>query len=170
MQKLMGFRNASLIALAIAGFQFSGTAAVADTQTIDQSGYWEAVTDTAPNGDAICGVRTHMRNGGELRLMVLDGGVHLVAHDPNWSMRADARPRVYVNVDGDVFRGNAVAADRTTLVVPGLTMSFLEQFIDGYSMDADLGGVRWTVNLRGSSRATSAMVECVTSADGGARS
>jgi hypothetical protein len=167
MHKLAWLKTISAAAVTIAGLQLSGTAANADTQVIDRSSYWEATTDPGPNGKTVCGVRSHMTNGAELRLLVVDDEVHMVAHDPGWSMRSNAALPVSVNVDGDVYRGRALATDPRTLLMQGLTMDFLQQFVDGISMTADLGGYRWSVSLIGSSRATSAMVQCVTAARSG---
>jgi len=134
------------------------------TATINQYDYWASVVDTDDDGDRICGVRTHMENGAELRLMVINGGVHLVAHDPAWHMRADTTANVTISVDDETYTGKAQAIDGQTLLVANLTMDFLQQFIVGDQMLANFGGVHWTVSLIGSSRATNDMGSCIAAA------
>jgi hypothetical protein len=48
--------------------------------------------------------------------------------------------------------------------VRNLSPDFLEEFTNGRRMEADFGGAHWTVSLAGSSRATSAMGECMAAA------
>jgi hypothetical protein len=131
------------------------------TATISQYDYWASVVDTDDDGQRICGVRTHMDGGGELRLMVIDGGVHLVAHDPGWHMRTDTTSDVTIDVDDQTFTGTARVIDGQTLMVVNLSRDFLQQFIDGDQMLVNFGGVRWTVSLIGSGRATGDMGSCI---------
>jgi hypothetical protein len=86
--------------------------------------------------------------------------VHLVARDPAWHMTANNTVRVSISIDGDRFNGTATALDSQTLVVENLTEEFLDEFIAGQTMLADFGGVRWTLDLTGSSDATSDMIDC----------
>jgi hypothetical protein len=138
-------------------------AAGARADTIDTHGYWTSVVDTVDQ-EQVCGVRTRMDNGAELRLLVSDGDVYLVAHDPRWHVPPRSQVRVTVSVDGSGYDGRATAIDGQTLVVQRLSDAFLDHFVDGNTMVADFGGVRWNVDLTGSSDATSDMIACVKAA------
>ena len=107
-----------------------------------------------------------MSNGAELRLMVLNNAIHMTAFDPNWTMPASGTSKVTISVDGDTYRGKAEVVSPRLLLVSNLSNDFLEQFIGGYNMVTDFGGVRWTVSLIGSSSATSAMADCIRAARG----
>jgi hypothetical protein len=170
MRKLTWLKNLAVNAVTIIGLELAGSAPVNATEAVGQHGYWTTVSDTGGDGDAICGVRTQMTNGAELRLMVVGEEVQLVAYDPTWAMPADGETRVSITVDGEVYRGKAVAYDAKTLVVRNLTPDFLEEFMNGRKMEADFGGAHWTVSLIGSSRATSAMGECMAAARRGVTS
>jgi hypothetical protein len=150
------------VAAALLGYLGLGTAqqAAAD-DTINQYGYWASVLDTTSDGHRICGVRTDLDGGAQLRLMVVGDAVHLVAHDPNWDLPDNATSRVMIVVDDQTFNGTAEVVDGQTLLVTNLTKDFLEQFVDGSEMLANFGGVRWSVNLVGSGRATSDMASCI---------
>lgn len=161
MRKLTWLKNLAVNAVTIIGLELAGSAPVSAAEAVGQHGYWTTVSDTSGDGEAICGVSTQMTNGAELRLLVVGEEVHMVAYDPTWTMPADGEARVTIIVDGEVYRGRAVAHDAKTLVVRNLTPDFLEEFMNGMKMEADFGGARWTVSLIGSSRATSAMGECM---------
>ena len=164
MSTLIWLKNLAVNAVTIIGLELAGSVPVGATETIGQHGYWAAVSDTGRDGDAICGVRTLMTNGAELRLMAVGDEVQLVADDPAWTMPADGAARVSIAVNGEVYHGKAVAADFRTLVVRNLSSDFLEEFMNGMKMEADFGGAHWTVSLIGSSQAASAMGECMAAA------
>jgi hypothetical protein len=164
MRTITWLKNFIVTAVAIIGLELAGSAPVDAGETIGHDGYWSAIVDTGRDGDTICGVRTSMTNGAELRLMVLGDDVHLVAYDPAWTMPADGETRVAITVDGEQYRGKAVAADARTLVVRNLTPDFLEDFMNGRTLEANFGGAQWTVSLVGSSRAASGMGGCVAAA------
>jgi hypothetical protein len=144
-----------------------GTGAAFATATINEYGYWASTLDTDDFGHRVCGVRTRMDGGGELRLMVINRAVHLVVHDPKWHMHYGDSFHVAIDVDEDRFRGNGQAVDSQTLLVESLSDDFLGQFIDGSQMVGNFGGVRWSVNLAGSSRATGDMGSCLAMVQGG---
>ena len=144
-----------------------GARAASATATINDYGYWASTLDTDSAGHQVCGVRTRMDGGGELRLMVINGAVHLIVHDPKWNMHYGDSFRVAIDVDEDRFRGNGQAVDSQTLLVESLSDNFLGQFIDGSQIVASFGGVRWRVSLAGSSRATGDMGSCLAMAKGG---
>jgi hypothetical protein len=164
MSTLSRLKNLAFNAVAIIGLELAGSAPASATEAVGQNGYWAAVSPTGNDGGAACGVRTQMTDGAELRLIVVGDEVHLVAYDPAWAMPADAAARVSIDVDGEVYRGSATAADPNTLVVRNLSPEFLEEFMNGRKMEANFAGARWTVSLIGSSRAASAMAECVAGA------
>lgn len=164
MPTLNWLKNLTVNAIAIIGLELAGTAPVAATETAGQYGYWAAASDTGKDGDTVCSVWTQMTNGAELRLMVMGDEVHLVAYDPTWTMQTDGAARVSIDVDGEVYTGKALATDPNTLVVQNLSADFVEEFMNGMRMEANFGGARWTVSLIGSSRATSAMSECMAAA------
>jgi hypothetical protein len=169
MRKITWLKNLAVNAVAIIGLELAGHAPVNAAEAIGQHGYWTAVSDTGTGegGDTVCGVRTQMTNGAELRLVRVGQEVHLIAYDPTWTMPADGETRVAITIDGEVYRGRAEAADANTLVVRNLTPDFLEEFMNGMKMEADFGGAHWTVSLIGSSRATSAMGDCMPTAQRG---
>jgi hypothetical protein len=138
-----------------------GGPVVADTTTLHEYGYWASTLDTTDDGHRACGVRTEMQGGGELRLIVFDQDVHLIAHDPDWSMHRGDTLRVQVYIDGEGFKGVARVVNSETLMVTNLSEHFLDQFIDGTQMVASFGGVRWNVSLVGSSRAIDDMQACI---------
>jgi hypothetical protein len=138
-----------------------GAQPAAATSTITQYGYWASTLDTDDDGHRVCGVRTRMDGGGELRLMVIGGAVHLVAHDPRWHMRYGDSFHVAIGVDDGMFGGNGQAVDGQTILVKSLSNNFLGQFIEGGQMVANFGGVRWSVSLVGSGRATGDMGACL---------
>jgi hypothetical protein len=153
-------------ALLIAGAALLGCAglgprAASATATINDYGYWASTLDTDDAGRRVCGVRTRMDGGGELRLLVIDGAVHLVVHDPKWHMLYGDSFRVAIDVDGVRFEGSGQAVDSRTPLVESLSSNFLGQFIDGSQMVANFGGVHWRVSLAASSRATSDMGSCL---------
>jgi hypothetical protein len=129
--------------------------------------YWTSVVGTS-GGQQVCGVRTTMTDGGRLALMVVNNEVHMVAYDPRWNVTEGNTVVVTVSVDGDLFRGNATVTDQHTLVLANLSDRFLREFIDGNDMVTDFGGVRWNVDLTGSSNATDDMIGCVREAGSGA--
>lgn len=161
MHMITNWRRYLAAATVLAALGVGAAQPAAATTVISDYGYWTSVVDSDGSGQRICGVRTQMRGGGELRLMVIGGKVHLVARHPDWSMRSGETVRVAVAVDGDMFRGDANVLDGQTLVVMGLSRDFLDEFIDGSRMEANFGGVRWSVNLAGTSRATSDMGACL---------
>lgn len=167
MQTIIWFKNFIVTAVTIVGLELAGSSPAGAAETIGQHGYWTAILDTGRDGQGICGVRTQMTNGAELRLVVIGDEVHLVAYDPTWTMPADGEARVAINVDGEVYNGKAVAADARTLVVHNLTADFVEDFLNGLTMEANFGGARWTVSLVGSSRAAIGMGGCVAAAHRG---
>jgi hypothetical protein len=170
MRTFTWLKDIAFNAVAIIGLQLPGSASGAAAETMGQHGYWIAVSDTGPTGDAVCGVRTQMTNGAELRLLLVGDEVQLVAYDPTWAMPANGATRVSINIDGEVYRGRAMAADPKTLVVRDLSADFLDEFMNGMRMEADFGGAQWTVSLIGSGRATSAMADCMAAARRGVTS
>ncbi len=140
-----------------------GARAASAATTIDDHGYWASTLDTDGSGHQVCGVRTRMDGGGELRLLIVDGAVHLVVHDPKWHMHYGDSFHVTIDVDEDRFRGSGQAVDSQTLLVESLSDDFLRQFIDGSQIVANFGGVRSRVSLSGSSRATGDLGSCLAS-------
>ena len=167
MSKFTWFGRVMAAAVTIGCVEIATLAPVGATETINQYGYWSVVTDTDDDGSAICGVRTSMNNGGELRLMVIGNQVHMVAHNPSWTMRAKGDLPVVLNVDGESYGGSASIVDPETLVVVNLSRDFLADFMEGNNLVADFGSVHWAVSLTGSSRATNAMGACVVAAQRG---
>ena len=135
--------------------------AIAETTTLHQYGYWASTIDADDSGHRACGVRTEMKGGGELRLVVLYNDVHLVAHDPDWNMRRGETLPVRVDIDGAGFNGIARVVNSQTLMVTDLTVQFLDQFVDGTQMVANFAGIRWNVSLIGSTRAVEDMHSCM---------
>lgn len=135
----------------------------AATTTLHEHDYWASTLDTDEDGHHACGVRTEMRGGGELRLMVIDNDLHLIAHDPDWNLRRGDMVRVLVYIDSDGFAGVARVVNNETLMVTNLSEHFLDQFIDGTQMVMNFGGNRWQVSLIGSSRAIGDMQACIAS-------
>jgi hypothetical protein len=167
MGTLTWFGRVMAAAVTVGCVELATLAPVGATETINQYGYWSVVTDTDDDGSAICGVRTAISNGGELRLMVIGNQVHMVARNPAWTMRGKGDLRIVLNVDGESYGGSASIVDPQTLVVVNLSRDFLADFMEGNNLVADFGSVRWAVSLAGSSRATSAMGECVVAAQRG---
>jgi hypothetical protein len=167
MRTLTWLKNLAVNTVTIIGLELAGSAPVGASESMSQHGYWGVVTTTGDDGRAICGVRTQMTDGAELRLIAIGEELQLVAYDPAWTMPADGAARVSIAVDGEVYHGKAVASDSNTLVVHNLSADFLEEFINGMKMEADFGGAHWTVSLIGSSRATSAMGQCMAAASRG---
>jgi hypothetical protein len=161
MRKLTWLKNLAVNAVTIIGLELAGHVPAGAAEAIGQHGYWVAVSDIAGDDDAACGISTQMTNGAELRLMRVGEEVHLMAYDPTWALPEDGETRVSIDIDGEVYRGRAVASGPSTLVVHNLTPDFLEEFMNGMKMEADFGGAHWTVSLVGSSRATSAMGDCM---------
>ncbi len=117
--------------------------------------------------DGVCGVRTRMNDGGELRLEIGESGIDLVATDPSWDMTPGQTTRISIDIDGRRFNGKGNADSSTVLRVSDLTESFVDAFIVGDWMTATLGGVRWNVDLSGSALATDDMVACASHAGSG---
>jgi hypothetical protein len=136
-------------------------AALAETTTLHEYGYWASTLDITDKGQRACGVRTEMRGGGELRLMVFNDDVLFIAHDPDWNLQRGDTLRVRVYIDGEGFNAIARVVNSETLMVTNLTEHFLDQFIDGTQLVAVFGGVRWNVSLIGSSRAIKDMQSCI---------
>ncbi len=161
-QMMLG-RFAATVALAgYIGFFATPRANATETAMIAQHGYWSSVVDTTDDGRHMCGVRTRMTNGGELRLEVIDDEIHLIAHDDRWHMMTNGTSHVTITVDGEDFTGDGKAVNGQTLVVASLTRGFIERFMDGDEMIANFGGVRWDVNLVGSSQVAAEMAACAT--------
>lgn len=139
----------------------NGPAPAAAADILAQSGYWQTVSDTAKDGTPMCGVRTTLSNGAELRLIVVDNTIHLVAFDPAWSLPKTGSADVAINVDHASYRGHAEVGGPRTLIIEGLTPDFLSRFIGGSKMEANFGGIRWSISLFGSSGATTAMAGCL---------
>ena len=146
---------------ALLGLLWLSGQAAAETTTLHEYGYWASTLDTTDSGQRACGVRTEMRGGGELRLIVFNDDVHLVAHDPDWNLQRGDNLRVRVYIDGEGFNGIARVVNSETLMVTNLTEHFLDQFIDGTQLIANFGSVRWNVSLVGSSRAIDDMQNCM---------
>jgi hypothetical protein len=120
----------------IVGLELAGSAPASAGEAIKQHGYWSAILHTGDNGAPVCGVRTQMTNGAELRLIVIADEVQLVAYDPAWTIPQNSAARVSIDVDGEVYRGSAVASDASILVMGSLTPDFLEEFMNGLRMEA----------------------------------
>jgi hypothetical protein len=133
-----------LAAAALLGCIWLVARPVAATTTINEYGFWASTVDTDDDGNRVCGVRTRMHGGGELRLLVIDGDVHLIAHDPDWNLRHGISFGVKIDVDDESHSGTGTPVDSKTLMVMNLSSDFLGQFIDGIEMVANFGGVRWT--------------------------
>lgn len=156
-----GLSRSLLAGAALLGCLWLGTQPAGATTTIHEYGYWARTLDTDDDGNRVCGVRTEMHGGGELRLMVIDGDVHLIAHDPDWDMHRGDTYAVRIFVDNESFSGTGRAVDSETLMVKNLSNHFLDQFTDGMQMVASFGGIRWRVSLVGSSRAMDDMQTCI---------
>jgi len=128
--------------------------------------YWSSVVAHV-DGHPVCGVRTNMTDGANLRLMTVDNQVRMIAFNPYWTMRPGNTVAVTVSIDGDIFRGSASVVDGQTLVLPNLTRNFFGAFRDGDDMVADFGGIRWHVGLAGSTAATDDMFQCIQEAGSG---
>lgn len=159
MQTRISFRRIAATAALLAGLSLGATLP-AGAATIGSYGYWTSVVNTA-DGQPVCGVRTQMNDGAELRLLVINDEVHLLARDPGWHMTTGDTSHVALNIDGHSFDGEGTAIDGQTLMVTDLTDAFITRFIGGTTMLADFGGVHWNVSLVGSGRATGAMGACV---------
>jgi len=157
----LGRSRGLLAAAALLGCLGLATQPAGATMTIHEYGYWASTVDTDDEGNRVCGVRTTMHGGGELRLMVIDGDVHLIAHDPDWNMTRNDTYPVRIYLDKESFNGSGRAIGNDTLLVKNLSNHFLDRFIDGMQMSADFGGIRWRVSLVGSSRAMDDMQECI---------
>lgn len=135
----------------------------ARAETLARPGSWSSFTATARDGRPVCGVRTRLPDGAELRIVAdNEGDVHLIAHSPGWAIKIQGEARVSISMDRDIYVGAASVANSSTLVIESLTAGFLARFIHGTSMKADFGGVRWSVGLYGSGRAAAEMVTCAT--------
>jgi hypothetical protein len=138
------------------------TAARADT--IGQHGRWSVFADTTRDGGQVCGVRTALPDGAELRIVAADQDMHLVVYNPGWTIRTAGEAKVAISMDRDTYVGRAAVAGPNTLVVESLTTDFLARFMNGNTMIANFGGVRWAVDLTGSGRAAAAMAACAVAA------
>jgi hypothetical protein len=160
MLKRLGRVAAGAAVAAAIGLVAVGPARAGGTTTIAEHGYWSTVVDMTDDGVRVCGVRTHMHDGGELRLEVIDNDIHLFAHDDNWHLARGGTTRVLITINGHGFTGTAKALDGQTLVIGSLTRRFVYAFMDGDELLADFGGVQWDVSLEGSRQATGEMAAC----------
>ncbi len=126
------------------------------------AGVWTVLAQSGSGGRE-CGVATHLANGADLRLVVADGGVRLIAHHPGWMLPA-GQADVTVTMGRDAFVGSASVIDRSTLAVEDLSGDFLRRFIAAPVMTTDFGGIRWRVDLRASDSAAWALASCASAA------
>jgi len=166
MTNFPSFRRTATLAAVLATLTIGTAAPTLATDTLETHGFWSSVVDTDRDGTRICGVRTRMESGGELRLLVIGDQILLAAYDSHWHMAADGNVRTTIAIDAAAYRGEAKAVDGQTLLVVGLTKSFVVDFMDGDLMVANFGGVRWRISLAGSAQATADMAACVTAAGG----
>ncbi len=169
MNTMMSFRRIAAAAALLGTASLLTAAPAAAEDVLFSHALWTSVV-YHDAGQLVCGVRTRMDQGGEVRLRVIDDQVDMVVVDPAWHLQTGATYRVKISIDGEMFNGKASAANSEALVVGGLTERFLDYFIQGDSMLADWGGVRWDINLAGSGRATDDMLNCVRAARSGADS
>jgi len=167
MSNVRSFRRIAALAAVLAPLAVGTALPAHATSTLETHGLWSSVVDTDSDGNRICGVRTRMDGNAELRLLVIGDRIHLVAFDSDWHMRADSTVHTTVDIDDAGYRGDAKVIDGQTLMVVGLTRSFVADFMAGDEMVANFGGVRWRVNLEGSAQATADMAACVAAVSGG---
>lgn len=164
MRNIIWFKNVIATTVSIIGLERAGHAPEGAAETIGSHGHWTSIDDTCDDGHGTRGVRTQMTGGAELRLAVIGREVRLIAYDPAWNMPVDGEARVTIKLDNEVYNGKGVAADARTLVVHDLTADFVEDFMNGLTMEANFGGAHWTVSLIGSNRAATGMGGCVAAA------
>jgi hypothetical protein len=149
--------------MAVAGSVLAGVAMPAGAATADRQDRWDSVS-----GAGICGLHTSVGNGGDFALVVAHDALHLLARDPSWHMHPNWQVRVVFTAADQHFQGDAIATDGQTLVVTNLSRGFLKQFVAGAAVEANFGGVRWTVHPIGSADAIGDMVSCFAAARFGA--
>jgi hypothetical protein len=121
------------------------------------------VLATAGHAGQECGVATHLRDGADLRLVIADGEVRLIAHHAGWMLPA-GQADVKVTMGHDAFLGAASVADPKTLIVEDLSQDFLRRFMAAPVMTADFGGIHWMIDLHRSDDAAWALASCASAA------
>jgi hypothetical protein len=123
---------------------------------------WTVLT-TDGHAERECGVATHLRDGTDLRLVVEDAGIRLIAHHAGWMLPA-GQADVKVTMGHDAFLGAANVVDPKTLIVEDLSQDFLRRFMAAPVMTAEFGGIRWTIDLHRSDDAAWALASCASAA------
>ena len=158
---LRNLARAAVLASALATLAAPAPAA----ETLGSHAYWTSLV-SGSGSERLCGVRTAMSRGGSVALFVAGGKVHLALTDPRWRLGAQAEEiGLRILVDGEGFSGTG-RAKADMVLVEDLSGSFLAAFVAGRRMEIRLpsfvmGGVQWTVDLRGSRAATRDMIGCV---------
>lgn len=151
---------ASLAALVLAA-----TPALAGKR-IDEfvSGYWTTYAYQNDDGSfGHCGMETTFDDGMVLSVLLADGGVIVAFWHPDWRLKVGATTALQMQIDRryDTFAGVTIDDPRGMVSGLGFDAAFWTAFKAGNTMNLALAdGRAWTVNLKGSSKATKALTVC----------
>ncbi len=153
-----------ILALTLAAF-LATTPAYAGKR-IDEyvSGYWTTYAYQNDNGSfGHCGMETKFDDGMVLSILLADGGVLIAFWHPQWQLTVGQTSGMQITIDRRYQRVASVQYDDPQGMVSGLgyDSNFWTSFKAGLSMGLDMAdGRSWTVNLKGSSKATQALSVC----------
>jgi len=128
------------------------------------SGYWTTYAYQNDNGSfGHCGMETKFDDGMVLSILLADGGVVIAFWHPDWQLTVGQGSGMQLTIDSRYQRVASVVFDDPNGMVSGLgyDSDFWLAFKAGLRMNIDLAdGSGWTVNLKGSSKATKALSVC----------
>lgn len=149
----------------LAALIFAATPAFAGKR-IDEfvSGYWTTYAYQNDDGSfGHCGMETAFDDGMNLTILLSDRGVMIAFWHPQWQLKVGGSSALQVQIDRryDNFAGLSIDDPQGMISVLGFDPQFWSSFKAGntmYLQTAD--GRSWTVNLKGSSKATKALTVC----------
>lgn len=128
------------------------------------SGFWTTYAYQNDNGSfGHCGMETKFDDGMVVSILLADGGVLIAFWHPNWQLTVGQTSGMQVAIDNRYRRIASVQFDDPQGMVSslGYDADFWTAFKAGLRMELDMAdGSGWTVNLKGSSKATQALSVC----------
>lgn len=128
------------------------------------SGYWTTYAFQDDNGQFDhCGMETRFDDGMMLGILLSDNGVNIVFIQDSWRLKPGGNAALEIKIDRryDQFTSMTYADSNIMVAGLGFDPTFWSAFKAGATMYlATSTGMSWTVNLKGSNKATQALTVC----------
>ena len=128
------------------------------------SGYWTTYAYQNDDGSfGHCGMETRFDNGMKLGILLADNGVNIVFLHNAWNLQVGGKSALQIKIDRRYNNYSSLEfTDRDVMIASlGFDPKFWSAFKAGLNMQLDVAdGRSWSVNLRGSNKATQALTVC----------